>query len=193
MSQTGLQWKKQEKHSFLIIIIKKAMHSVYESKKAQPCDLSLFVFCFQHHLQTVTIFPSDAFPDTEEQKAAWYLSYNRKEMCLAVWEEPLDSSVPCWVHILWAALSVPGSKEQSVPAGKDRKPFSSQLRNALIQDPELAEDEPTAAELFLSFFASQLTFKLFKRTLWFSSNMIYFFFKFTAWRKPAYKKNAWEA
>lgn len=73
------------------------MHSIYESKKAQPCDLSLFVFCFQHHLQTVTIFlpvfVSDAFPEAEEQKAAWYPSYNRKEMCLAVWEEPLDSSM----------------------------------------------------------------------------------------------------
>lgn len=51
------------------------MHNIYESKKAQPCDVSLFVFCFQHHLQTVTISPppvfvSDAFPEAEEQKAA---------------------------------------------------------------------------------------------------------------------------
>lgn len=99
------------------------MHSICESRKAQPCDLSIFVFCFQHHLKAETIFSlvfvSDAFPATEEQKAAWYPSYNRKEMCVAVWEEPLDSSMYCWVHMLWAALSVPGSQEQSVPAGSN--------------------------------------------------------------------------
>lgn len=50
------------------------MHSICESRKAQPCDLSIFVFCFQHHLKAETIFSlvfvSDAFPATEEQKAA---------------------------------------------------------------------------------------------------------------------------
>lgn len=66
--------KKNKKSTAFLIKKKKEMYSIYESKKAQPCDLSLFVFCFQHHLQTVTIFPpvfvSDAFPETEEQKAA---------------------------------------------------------------------------------------------------------------------------
>lgn len=39
------------------------------------------------------MFGSALFPEPEEQKAAWYPSYNRKEMRRAVWEEPLDSSM----------------------------------------------------------------------------------------------------
>lgn len=73
------------------------------------------------------------------------------------------------VHMLRAALSVPQSREQSVPAGsntgKDRKPFSSQLHNALIQEPELAGDEPTVSVLFPFFYFLHLNFnfELFKQ------------------------------
>lgn len=65
------------------------------------------------------MFVSDAFSEDRGTKAASYPSYNSKEMFLAVWEEPLNSSVYRWVHVLRAALSVPGSREQSVPAGSN--------------------------------------------------------------------------